>query len=315
MLIKKEKDQSDSMGKGNTCILFMAHHLNSFILKEFDNLCECRRFDYDVRLLYDNSKNDFPFKKFKDEKEYALFTRADMEKAYPMVPFWKDKRNPFYGNLLFPILSFAGNTSYDYIWRIEFDVRFSGRWQDFFNAFASSPADLLGTTLGTFNRSPSWNWWQTATLNGVPVATDKLIRGFYPVLRLSRQACAVLEAAYRQGWQGHFEVLLATILQQQHCRIEDIGGNGEFVQPANRNRFYSNTPQHSNLWPGTFVWRMPDACRDHRMELPNYLYHPVMKKSAVRRIYCLFQRMPRCLANPTTNFFKRIGGQRLIRRF
>ncbi len=301
------------MVAGKTCILFMAHHLNSFILNEFDNLCECRGDGYDVRLFYDNSKGDFPFKKFKDEKEYALFTRADTEKAYPMIPFWKDKRNPFYGNLLFPILSFAGSTSYDYIWRIEFDVRFSGRWADFFNAFADSPADLLGTTLGTFARTPAWNWWQTATLNGAPVATDKLIRGFYPVLRLSKPACAILENAYRQGWQGHFEVLLATILQQHHCLIEDIGGNGDFGQPAHRNRFYSNTPEHNNLWPGTFVWRMPDACSEHRMDLPNHLYHPITIKSAARRVYCQLRRLPCWLVGPAITFIKKISGPRLPR--
>jgi hypothetical protein len=298
------------MATNNTCILFMTHRLNSFILKEFDKLKECRLHGYDVKLFYDNSKNDFPFKRFRDEQEYALFTMADMEKAYSMVPFWKGKRNPFYGNLLFPILSFAAKRLYDFIWRIEFDVRFSGRWLDFFDEFASSPADLLGTTLGTFERTPSWNLWQTAALHGEPVPTAQLIRGFYPVLRLSRHACTVLEDAMRQGWQGHFEVILASILNQRHCLIEDIGGDGAFVSPAHKGRFYSNTPQNNNLYPGTFVWRIPEICSPHVLEKPAHLYHPVKYQTPAQRLYCLVKRWPQWLSHPLITSIKRLSRYR-----
>jgi hypothetical protein len=285
----------------------MTHYLNPIILKELSKLRECGAHGYDVKLFYDNSKNDFPYRKFKDEREYALFTRAEIEQAYSMVPLWKGNRNPFYGNLLFPILSFAADRPYDFIWRIEYDVRFSGQWVDFFDAFASSPADLLGTTLGTFKRTPSWNLWQTAAFNGVPVPPDQLIRGFYPMVRLSKQACQVLETAYRQGWQGHFEVILASILKQRHCLIEDIGGDGEFVSTANKGRYYTNTPQNNDLYPGTFVWKTPDICKHDVFDKSDHLYHPIKYRTAAQRIYCAVKRWPKWLSSPLVTSIKKLS--------
>jgi hypothetical protein len=283
----------------------MAHHLNAHILKEFAKVQECRQFGFDVKLLYDNSRKDFPYTRFHDASDYTLFTRATIRETYSLVPYWKEKRNPLYGNLLYPVLLFALQQAYEYVWRIEFDVRYSGRWPDFFNAFAASPADLLGTTLCRYAAAPDWSWWSTATVNDVPIDQSLLIRGFYPVIRLSRNACTMLDRAYRQGWQGHFEVMVGTILNHYGCRLEDIGGWGEFVRAEHRGRFYSNTPQTSNMWPGTFVWRWPDACLEHRFDIPDYLYHPVVRKSVYLQIYCLLRLLPSWIWRPIVTLAKR----------
>lgn len=282
------------MGQAKTCVLFMAHYLNSSILKEFYKLKECRRPGFDVKFFYDNSRGDFQRSKFKDEQDYALFTAESIQQRYTLVPYWGDRRALIYGNLIFPMLSFALDNSYQYIWRIEFDVRFSGKWIDFFKVFESSEADLLGTTIYRFSSCPAWCWWETMEKDGAPIPKDKLIKGFFPVMRLSKRACDILDQAYHNGWKGHWEGCVGTILNYFNCKIEDIGGDGEFVNQKNRNRFYQNTPQNVFLYPGTFVWRLPKHWMAHSLSIPGHLYHPVVPRPWFYKLYLmLIDRSPR----------------------
>lgn len=300
------------MGQAKTCILFMAHYLNPLILKEYYKLQECCRFGFDVKFFYDNSRNDFPHTKFKDKQNVVLFTIESIQKRYTLIPYCENRRGPFYGNLIFPVLSFALDTLYQYIWRIEFDVRFSGKWIDFFNAFEPSQADLLGTTLCRFSSSPTWRYWKTAELDRVPIPDEKLIRGFFPVIRLSNKACVVLDRAYHNGWQGHFEVSIGTILHHFNCKIEDVGGNGEFVNFENRNRFYTNTLQNNFLWPGTFIWRFPEICMEHKLNTPNQLYHPITAKPWSHKLYCILKFFLPRISISAIKFAKRYFSRFLI---
>ena len=49
---------------------------------------------------------------------------------------------------------------------------------------------------------------------------------------------ARMDAAYREGWGGHIEAAWASILDFHGLKLEDIGGDAEFVRPGNRHRFY-----------------------------------------------------------------------------
>jgi hypothetical protein len=99
------------------------------------------------------------------------------------------------------------------------------------------------------------------------------VRAFLGVSRLSRSACETLDRAFTvDGWAGHDEVAVPTILRTYGLSLEDIGGDGEFVRPGNENRFYTNSPTRPLLAPGTFVCppRVPDS-----LDQPGKLYHPV----------------------------------------
>ena len=43
------------------------------------------------------------------------------------------------------------------------------------------------------------------------------------------------------GWSGHHEVVIPTAVSYLGMKIEDFGGNGEYVRLGNENRFYDNT--------------------------------------------------------------------------
>jgi hypothetical protein len=86
---------------------------------------------------------------------------------------------------------------------------------------------------------------------------------------------ARMDAAYREGWGGHIEAAWASILDFHGLKLEDIGGDGEFVRPGNRHRFYLAAKPNAKcdlLAPGTFMAK-PPLYRPG--STPNRLYHPV----------------------------------------
>jgi hypothetical protein len=173
---------------------------------------------------------------------------------------------------LFSFPFHRSHPQYDRLWVVEYDVDFTGRWATVFDAFADSPADLLATSVHRFDGNPGWdNWKSVRTPSGRPNA-DGLVRAFLPFMRLSRAAYAVLDGAYRAGWSGHYECTVPTILAEAGLVIEDIGGDGAFVAPGNRNRFYTSTPGCNDLSPGSFVFR---PIRTQAGERPDTLWHPV----------------------------------------
>jgi hypothetical protein len=185
------------------------------------------------------------------------------------------------GNVELPILHFyRSHPDYEYYWVVEYDVRFSGRWDFFFGAFEDNSADLLCTTLCRYPEIPAWYHWDRLSLPEGPLAPEDCIRGFMPVCRLSNRALATLDKAYAAGAAGHQECLIPSILNRDGMHIEDIGGTGAFVKPGNENRFYRNTRAADDLSPGTFVFRPVMYGPGGEA---NMLWHPVKSRRLVER--------------------------------
>jgi hypothetical protein len=174
---------------------------------------------------------------------------------------------------LIGLLFLARNPEYDRLWAIEYDVHYEGDWARFFAHFAHSPADLLTTTIYRQGetpkkelkppfRSPSFQDYSEA----------ERLRAFLPIFRLSREGFAAIDAAYRAGAGGHYEITWPTILNHAGLTLEDIGGRGAWVRPENIDRFYFNTKASFSMQPGTFVFR-PGFTRV--VARPNTLWHPV----------------------------------------
>jgi hypothetical protein len=62
------------------------------------------------------------------------------------------------------------------------------------------------------------------------------------------------------------------VLARHGMEIEDIGGNGPYVKPENRNRFYFASKGTYTKSPGTFVFR---PSFHQVMKRENTLWHPV----------------------------------------
>lgn len=176
--------------------------------------------------------------------------------------------------VLFPL---AKSANREFVWILEYDVDFAGRWLDFFQQFSSNGVDLLATTLNTRRRDPRWTFWGSA--DG-PCPKSRFTRAFMPIMRVSRRLIDVYEEALSTGeWSGHYEFLVPTIARVHGLRIEDIGGTGPFVPWRRRRRNYLNTAKDPHLGPGTFVWRPSMRAyfhEDHTAFMQRaMLYHPI----------------------------------------
>jgi hypothetical protein len=162
---------------------------------------------------------------------------------------------------------------YAHYWGIEYDVHYEGKWGFLFERFDSSDADLIGAMLDSAAKvsrkvlMPPFRY----PSGRKPDYHDAVI-GFFPIHRLSNRMLRQIDACYREGWNGHYEFTWGTMAKTHALKIEDIGGDGPYVKPHNKNVFYFNTMKRWDLSPGTFIFR-PAFAKVHRHE--NTLWHPV----------------------------------------
>ncbi len=270
-----------------TAILFLAHQDDPDVLDEFRNLRASCAGAYDVFLVFhqadgrdpsfpiDIQKNLFCVTGEKIEKLELLYLSADSE---AMVAYEGGKI--YGGNAgLLQLCFFSNNNSYEYYWCVEYDVRFTGEWRDFFDAFGESEADLVTTSVVRYDDDPDWIWWPLRITPDGPLDDHELIRSFNPVYRLSKRASELLIRKYHEGWCAHYELMIPTLIHRCGFVVEDIGGRGEFVPPGCANRFYVNTPSDPHMFPGTFRYRPIMSAPGARR---NTLWHPVKPAQAAR---------------------------------
>ncbi len=162
---------------------------------------------------------------------------------------------------LVPMHFYNAHPHYARYWVVEYDVRFTGDWRGFFDAFEESDSDFLSTSVRRRRDNPVWVNWEF--VQG-PAPEDEIQRhrvaAFTPIFRASQAAMARMDAAYRAGWGGHLEAAWASILDSHGLKLEDIGGDGEFVRPGNRHRFYTAAKPNAKcdlLAPGTIMAKPP----------------------------------------------------------
>lgn len=282
-----------------TAILLLTHLKNKNITEQFARIDRECSGKYDVFILCDNSNRTFD-RYGKDKKFFPFDVSRLSTLGYPGKSSVENLRRTrqgdrhhqrFHfdpGNVDLPVLLFfKEHPGYDYYWTVEYDVRFTGAWDAFFSSFEASDADLLGTTLTRHEKIPTWYHWPSLDLRGKPIGKDRYLRGFFPIYRISRRALMQLDRDYRDGVKGHYECLVPTLLNDAGMSIEDIGGDGDFVRPANRNRFYRNTPSRGSLSPGTFVFR---PVMDDPGTEPNMLWHPVRRRPQWRIVLSSLRR-------------------------
>ncbi|MGE5546326.1 MAG: hypothetical protein ACM33T_05485 [Solirubrobacterales bacterium] len=253
-------------------VLLMTHFVDDAIVALYRRLAG-EAGARDVFVLLNQTDNVNPSYRIPADVKVFGFTVADLRRlGYP----FKGRRLRDKDIELFPFTFWKRHPDYDRIWVVEYDVMFTGRWGDLFDAFATDDAGLLATSIHRHRVNPTWpNWPSVRTPEGPPDPA-RLVRAFMPLYRLTREAYVVLDAAYKRGWEGFYEGIVPGILMEAGLTVEDIGGDGEFVRPANRNRFYTSTPSSNELSPGTFVFR---PVRTTPGTEPGRLWHPIKPDS------------------------------------
>lgn len=127
-------------------------------------------------------------------------------------------------NTHFPLLLFShAHPEYAYFWQIEGDVEYRGSWGDFFAPYRDSEAALLAAHFHRWQDWPGWFWWPSFTgPPNVHPRTEEMFKTFMAVVRFSRAALACVEQFHREGWMGHFEVIIPTALLRSGHQLEDL---------------------------------------------------------------------------------------------
>jgi hypothetical protein len=178
------------------------------------------------------------------------------------------------GHAHFSIVRFSQNhPGYRRYWMIEYDCRFSGSWRVLFNAYQKSNADFCASHICTYQEEPEWSLWDLSHPKK-EIPPEQRLRCFHPVYRISKPALEFIENAHKDGWMGHSEVLIPTLLHLNGYKLLDFGGDGQFVLPGMQNKFYIAQPANpkGHLRTGTLRWR-PE--HDSMGNLKNKIYHPV----------------------------------------
>jgi|AGTN01.1.fsa_nt_gi hypothetical protein len=258
-------------------ILLMTHFVDPMIVGHARRLAE-ESGGRDVFVLLNRSDDVNPtFRPPADVKVFG-FTVEDLRALdYPV----KGRRIRDKDIELFSFTFWKAHPEYGRLWVVEYDVAFTGRWSDLFDHFAGSDAALLATSIHRWSVNPHWpNWPSVAPPDGRTPDLSRFVRAFMPLYRMSTAGYAVLDKAYRAGWDGFYEGIVPRILLDAGLAVEDIGGDGEFVRPGNRNRFYSSTPSDNTLSPGSFVFRPITAQPGPQ---PGRLWHPVKPPQSSHR--------------------------------
>jgi hypothetical protein len=256
------------MAGTSEAVLLMTHFIDESIVAAYRRLA-AESGKRDVFVLLNDSDNPNPGFRVPDDVRVFRFTVADLRRlGYP----FKGRRIRDKDIELFSFTFWKRHPDYARIWVVEYDVAFTESWGVLFDAFADSDAALLATSIHRHAVNPAWpNWPSVRTPDGRP-DLDRLVRAFMPLYRLSREGYAALDTAYRRGWEGFYEGIVPAILMEAGLTVEDIGGDGEFVRPGNRNRFYTSTPSSDQLSPGSFCFR---PVHSEPGPGPERLWHPV----------------------------------------
>ena len=179
------------------------------------------------------------------------------------------------GNVHLSMVHFAhAHPQYDRIWFIEYDVRFTGHWDDIVRAVQQDPSDFLTTRVMRHHQKPSWYWWSSLKHPTEHIPKSARLRAFNPFCRISRNALMHVHQKQLDGWEGHNEVLVTTLLDQADYRIGDMSGKGAYGAPSVDRPWY--------IRKDTFGWR---PSRWQVGDRSNTLYHPVKPATWFYRSY------------------------------
>lgn len=214
----------------------------------------------DVFLLYHNKKNTAPI--MPEGINVITFT-TDILKELQYQPI-RTKLVP--GSNHFPVLEFfLKNPTYNYYWCIEDDVDFNGKWSDLFESITPwTNYDFITSHIRRHEDMPDWSWWDSYRVPGEDFNTAQLLSSFNPIYRISNHALNYIDTCLKNGYRGHHEVLLPSLLQRGGFSIADFSTEENQV-----------TPVLSFCTPRTMRW-LPVYLSVGNMR--NKLYHPVKSK-------------------------------------
>lgn len=160
---------------------------------------------------------------------------------------------------------------YERYWVSEDDVEYTGDMGKLIADLQSLEGDLLATHVR--HLPDDWDYIAKFRAGLTDSTVPKNCRlTFLPFHAITNKGLATIDAAYRAGWAGQYEMTWPAILDHAGLPIVDIGGKGPYVAEGHRGKHYidlspTNYEKHGSF--GTKHIRM-SAGRE-----PEILWHPV----------------------------------------
>lgn len=267
-----------TQGHSNSnAILYFCHIVNSFTISIYKKLAHEIGSDYTL------------FWVFQEDNTYRETTLL-LEKGINVFSFRLSDLNSLgykqiqdlYGNDHYMYCYFfMENPQFKFYWIIEYDVLYSGNWENLFGYFKNDDADFISSHIERRNiNNEEWCWWNSMHSNSMhPTHTNTQIKSFNPICRLSNSAMFFLDRLLTNKENyGFCEVFIATAMHWRQLKIEDFGGIGEFVTTVNKNKFYVQGVGVNN---GTIRWRPVFSHEEiQALGITNKLFHPVKQSQS-----------------------------------
>jgi hypothetical protein len=254
-------------------LLYMTHIWTSEIQTAFEKLYFMEASDAPETWLLLDSQTPGSAEIAKRYKRCHLFDAEEMMH----LPYPHNEGSRLIDHAHFPLLDFYfKHTGFDFYWFIEYDVRFTGKWETLFKAFNSFHHDFITSHIRRYAQEPLWYWWPHFLHLSKTFPDKDLLRSFNVIFRISKRALQFIHGAQIDGWRGLNESTFPTLLHNNGFTILDFGGDGEFVASGFKNRFYTSySKKNGHLTMGTVRFRPP---RDKAGFRKNTIYHPVKPK-------------------------------------
>jgi hypothetical protein len=251
--------------------IFLTHRRSPRIRRHFERLVAESGPLVRWHLVYSHDTGPRPTTRIPaDDPADVLATRYRAMEAHGGV------QGGYLDTLMLPLLRALRG---DHLWVCEYDVDFSGRWDEFFGRYAGHDADLLTTHLMRRSEHPQWPHWEHA---GAPawVPEDGWVRSLNPLMRVSRRLVnAYCVAMADESWRGHYEFTLPTAALAAGLDLEDFGGETSFTPEERRGTAYVGRTAEGRPPGMTFGFRPVRRHyfeeRPEAFERPGLLYHPV----------------------------------------
>jgi hypothetical protein len=264
--------------------VFQTHVLNHYVRERLEQIIQQVSGTCDVYVLIPGP-NDISkgcLHKFFDGLDVGVVT-YDMYDIYEATYGYRyeNRRKVFYISEHLPFVYFFETfPNYEYLWRSEYDVLFTGDWSHFINHFSETNSDFIATNIYSFYGSePHWNhWWRARSQEDFwdnPIEQKDMVRSSNGVFGMSKELSRVLRDNVL-NFKAHYEVVIATIANKFDLSIRDIGGYGSYTSNCDKGKFYFSAQSELpgvDSSVGTFGTSGNFIGLDSY--LPNFFYHPV----------------------------------------
>lgn len=286
----------ENLKSNQQVFLFVSHVFSRDIINEFKRIQRATKDFGNSCILYHVKDGVKINQKILDLPHYICTDSSISKVGYPTYSPNNSLRP---GSAHFLLIQFYREHVYKNYWFIEYDVRFHGKWRDFFHYFNNCKEDFITSHIRRYEEEAEWIYWSSISHPIEKIQTSELLRSFNPIFRISYPALEYIDNIYQKKWKGHYELTFPTFLQNGGFKIRDFGGNGSFVYSEDKNRFYIDP---TSCWMKDGSMRFCDPHLWLFNKPRNKLFHPIKPNEKQR----YFKRKINNLVIRFSNLIKKV---------